>query len=37
MMPRTNVPEPSNQQDARARKIGFEKRRRIPKNVFGRK
>jgi hypothetical protein len=36
MMPRTNVPEPSNQQDARARRLGFEKRRRIARNLFGR-
>ncbi len=36
MMPRNNAPEPSTQQDARARRLGFEKRRRIAKNVFGR-
>jgi hypothetical protein len=36
MIPRTNVPEPSNKQDARARRLGFEKIRRIAKNVFGR-
>ena len=35
MMPRTNVPEPFNQQDARARRLSFEKRRRIAKNLFG--
>ena len=37
MMPRANVPEPSTQQEARNRRLGFEKRRRIATNIFRRR
>ena len=36
-MPTTNVPEPSSQQESRTRRLGFEKRKRIAANVFGRR